>query len=738
MEDTRTELHCHTCMSQLNGVSSVETIFDFVEKNGMKSVAFTDHNSISAYLEIQDCAARKYKDIKPIYGVELLVTEDLLSATEKMSKVRYDGFPSYYVIALVKNKIGLNNLFQILTEACTKEDKHPRIAWSRLLELRDGLLLGSACVVGELFHSIMRENSDETVKSIATRYDFFEIQPASNDMWLLNSNKTKNITCIEDIQCIQQKIIDLGDELSIPVVATSDAHYVNKNNAISREILVNARGWGDEPQGDLHIRSTGEMLAEFSFLSAEKAYEIVVTNSNKLADEVDTISPITKANYVPSIKDADEKLKMICAKAVLNKYSIDGRVPQYVLERLNFELNNIEKWGYAEIYLHYSEIIKKNKLRASQYGLKGVGASSIVAYLLDISKEDPLSEDCPLYVELFTGEHGNKRPNFNLVVDERTWLGIRKSLNDLEGVDEAVWATSYVTPSEGKIISWIEDFENCKDCVISEPQRTIVKNDLQNVLIANGRRIPGKFFIVPEGKSGLFPKSRDLDNVENVFPFRWCDMMDCIFYTYDIQDSKQRAFLCRLEEESEVSPSDTDIKNSDLIKKLPSILSCPCLNEDIVVWDSVLKVKEPETYIDIVRMLSLVHGTGVWEENGEMLISNGELSFEEIITTREDVYELLLKYMVPKERAYDIEEHIGKGKMHYGRIHTEYEEELLSFGIPQCFVDSFKKIKYLFSRAHSAEYAQLLLRLLYYKQKYSDLFEKVQAEMYPKNQYYNL
>lgn len=721
MNNTRVELHCHTCMSQLNGISSVDDIFDFARKNGMKSIAFTDHNCISAYWEIQDCAVRKYKDIEPIYGVELFVTEDLLPATEKMSKVRYDGFPSYYVIALVKNKKGLNNLFQILTEACTKEDKHPRIAWSRLLELRDGLLLGSAGVGGELFHSIMQENPLEIIRTIASRYDFLEIQPASNAVWLLNSDKTKNITCIEDIQRIQQKIICLGEELNIPVVATSDAHFVSKNNAISREILLNARSWGDERQGDLHIRTTEEMLTEFPFLSAEKVYEVVVTNSNKLADRIETIKPIVYTKYAPEIEDADVKLKRMCEKAAIIKYGFDGKVPQPVVDRIHMELNNIEKWGFAEIYLHYGEIIKKNNLRPSQYGLKGLGASSIVAYLLDISKEDPLSKDCPLYVELFAGEHGNKKPNFDLVVDERIWPQIRESLNGLEGVEEAVWATSCVTPSEGKITSWIEDFEIDQDCIISEPQRTMVRNDLQNVIIANGRRTQGRFFIVPEGKSELLPKARDFDNVENVFPFRWWDM-DHMFYTYEIYNSKQRTFLCRLEEESGVSPSDSDIKNPQLIKKLPSILRCPCLNEDIDAWDSILKVKEPETYVDVVRMLSLVHGTGVWKENGEELILNGVLSFGEIITTREDVYEMQLKYKVPKERAYDIEEYIRKGKMHYGRNQAEYEEELLSYGIPQCFVDSFKKIKYLFSRAHAIEHAQMLLRLLYYKQKYGDLF----------------
>lgn len=732
MNDTRVELHCHTCMSPMNSVSSIESIFDYAEKNAMRAIAFTDHSSISAYLEIQEIAVKKYKNIKPIYGVELLITEDLLPVTDKMSKVRYDGFPAYYVIVLVKNAKGLKNLFQIMTEACSGADKPPRMSWSRLMELREGLLLGSACVVGELFHSIMRENTDETVKSIAARYDFLEIQPASNDMWLLHFDKAKNITCIEDIQCIQQKIIGLGEELNIPVVATSDAHYVNKHSAISRVILLNARGWGDELRGDLHIRTTEEMLAEFSFLSDEKAYEIVVTNSNKLADEIDTIRPITKSKYVPNIRDADLKLKMICTKAALNKYSIDGKVPQYVLDRLNLELNNIEKWGYAEIYLHYSEIIEKNKLRESQYGLKGSGASSIVAYLLNISKEDPLSDDCPLYVELFTGECGNKEPDFDLVVDERVWSQLRESLNELEGVEEAVWATSRVSPSEAMITSWIEAYEISKDCIISVADRTVIHNDLKNLVIVNGRRTPGKFYIVPKGNSGLLPKERDADNVENIFPFRWWDM-DYMFYAYDIHSSKQRTFLCRLEEESGSYPGDTDIKNAELIKELVKILDCPCCNEDMAAWNSILKVRIPKSYMDVVRMLSLVHGTGVWEGNGEELISSGEISFEDMISNREDVYEMLLRYGVPREKAYEITEHIGKGRMHYGKIYPEYEDELSYFGIPQRYIDSFKKIKYLFSRAHGAEHAQLLLRLLYFKQEYRDLFERIQAEMYPNN-----
>ncbi|MGN0169144.1 MAG: hypothetical protein ACI39H_00080 [Lachnospiraceae bacterium] len=534
---------------------------------------------------------------------------------------------------------------------------------------------------------------------------------------------------MEDVRKIQQRIMEIGKEAAIPVVATSDSHFLTSENALSRRILLNAKGWGDEPQGDLFIRTTEEMLEEFSFLPKEKAYEIVVTNTNRLADMIEPIVPVPECKYVVSIEDADLKLKMRCEKALMEKYRESRSIPKKVLDRMNQELQDIAHWGFAEKYLHYAEIITRHNLRPSQYGLKGHGASSMVSYLLGISKEDPLSEECPLYVELFSALKGNKEPDFELTVDERAWKQIRESLAYLDGVEEAVEAASFVNPSDSKVESWIDAYEKDISENIVESARALVFQDLKNVVTVKGRRMPGKFFIVPNGKSELLPKERDANNMENVYQLRWRDM-DHIFGVYDIDRSKQRAFLCRMEEESGRTPADEEIRNQEMIKDICSVIEYSGLGENIGVWKNITKYYEPDSFIDIVRIISLAHGIGVWEENGGSYIASGTVAGSDVISNCEDIYEMLLAHGMTKEKAFEITEYICKGKMYSGKTHPEYAEEMMSYGVPEWFVESCKRIQYLSSRAQSAERAQLILRLLFFKKYYAEMFDRIYFEMF--------
>ena len=723
----RVELHCHTNCSRMNGVSDSGDIFRYANKEGMKAIAFTDYDNILVYPEVQTFAEEKYGNIKSIYGIELLVKEDIISTIEGMSKVECDGMPSYYVLVLVRNEQGLRNLYKIIDEASDKN--RLCISWSRLMELREGLLLGSGCSVGEVFHSIMKGLPDEIVTKVASRYDFIEVQPVTNNLWLIDSDKAINIKDLDDIKDINLKIIDLGERLNIPVVATSDAHYVVRENHLSRAVLMNAKGHLDEAKSDLHIRTTQEMLEEFLYLPVEKAQEIVIDNTNMLADMIEKIKPVPNQHHCVKIAKADEMLRNICEEALNQKYMMEGTVPEYIKERLNSELHSVKENGFAEIYLHYADIIKKNNLRPSQYGLKGLGASSIVAYLLGISKVDPLSKDCQLYAELFSGIDGNKVPVFELTVDENVYEQVRESLNNLDGVGEAVWATKNIFPTDTRIKAWIEEYEENNDCILDEGKRQQVIDDLRNVVVANGRRLPGTFFIVPKGKENLLPRVKDLTGKERVFPFSWYDV-DNIFNTYFIFDSKVKSFVSRLEDEIGVSLNSEMLDDEELIKEYKSLNGSAVINEEIEAWEDVLNCYNPESFIDIVRVISLVHGTGVWEGNGRKLLIDGNISRNEIITTREDVYEMLLKCEISKEKAYAITEYVRKGR--FERNFQEFENIMREHDVPEWFVESCKKVRYLFSRAHAAEYAYMILEIAYFHKHHKDLYEKIYKETFSK------
>ena len=731
----RVELHCHTNCSRMNGVSDSGDIFRYANKEGMKAIAFTDYDNILVYPEVQTFAEEKYGNIKSIYGIELLVKEDIISTIEGMSKVECDGMPSYYVLVLVRNEQGLRNLYKIIDEASDKN--RLCISWSRLMELREGLLRGSGCSVGEVFHSIMKGLPDEIVTKVASRYDFIEVQPVTNNLWLIDSDKAINIKDLDDIKDINLKIIDLGERLNIPVVATSDAHYVVRENHLSRAVLMNAKGHLDEAKSDLHIRTTQEMLEEFLYLPVEKAQEIVIDNTNMLADMIEKIKPVPNQHHCVKIAKADEMLRNICEEALNQKYMMEGTVPEYIKERLNSELHSVKENGFAEIYLHYADIIKKNNLRPSQYGLKGLGASSIVAYLLGISKVDPLSKDCQLYAELFSGIDGNKVPVFELTVDENVYEQVRESLNNLDGVGEAVWATKNIFPTDTRIKAWIEEYEENNDCILDEGKRHQVTEDLRKVVVAGGRRLPGKFFIVPKGMENLLPGANDLTCRERAFPFRWYDI-DHIFNTYLIFDSKQKTFVSRLEEESGALPNKEILKDKDLIEEYKELIGNSVICEGKDILEDILDYYNPESFTDLIRVISLVHGTGVWEDNGRSILIEGVASYGEIITTREDVYEMLLKHEIPKEKSYEITEYVRKGKFgqnyekneHNKRKQQEFENIMCEYDVPEWFVESCRKVRYLFSRAHAAEYACMILEMAYFHRYHRDLYEKIYEEIY--------
>lgn len=347
---------------------------------------------------------------------------------------------------------------------------------------------------------------------------------------------------------------------------------------------------------------------------------------------------VNSGSIFPEIPDADKKLCEICEEAVSKKYGTASGVPECVSERLSTELGIIEKNGYAKIYLHYASVIQKCDLQPAQYGLKGLGASSLVAYLLGLSKTDSMSEECPLYYELFAGIDGDREPTFTLTIDETAWKQVRTLFADWGHGDE-------------------ESF------------------------------------------------------------------------SYGLWASKQRAFLYRVESSCGITPDGAAIRQPEVLQEIGALVGRAIAKEEKAVWEDILSFVTLRSFSDLVKVLSMVHGTGVWEENGKDLLIDGTVTIDELIANREDLYEMLLRHGMPKKTAYKITEAVRKGRM-CDDNHKEFEEEMHRYGLPDWAVDSCKKTKYLFSRAHGAEHAEMLLRLAYYEKNYPDEFDALHQEMY--------
>ncbi|MBO4779372.1 MAG: PHP domain-containing protein, partial [Selenomonadaceae bacterium] len=381
-EVKRVELHVHTKMSAMDAVIPVDKLITTAADWGWSAVAITDHGVIQAVptaAQTVSKLAKAGKSIKVIYGMEgYLVGEDF--------KQKHAN----HVIILARNKVGLSNLYKLVSISQIRFMYYrPRIPKELLSELREGLIIGSACEAGELIRAIVAGKSDTELEEIAAFYDYLEIQPILNNEFLIRSEEFPNITTEEDLRNINRKVVALAKKLGKPIVATTDAHFLNPEDSICRAVLMGGKGFADSEQPPLYLRTTDEMFAEFDYLDEATAYEAIVTNPNKIAESIEVLKPIPDGTYSPQVAGAEEEIRETSYSKARKLYG--ENLPAIVSARLEQELKPIIGHGFAGVYMIAQRLVKKSNDDGYLVGSRGSVGSSFVATMAGITEVNPLS-----------------------------------------------------------------------------------------------------------------------------------------------------------------------------------------------------------------------------------------------------------------------------------------------------------------------------------------------------------
>ncbi|MDF2676086.1 MAG: PolC-type polymerase [Bacillota bacterium] len=677
----------------------------------------------------------------------------------------------YHVNILVKNNTGLKNLYEMVSESHINNFyRKPRILKSRLMEKREGLIIGTACEAGEFYRAIINGANDEKLEEIAKCYDFLEIQPLQNNMFLINNDRVEDI---EELKNINRKIVSLGEKLNIPVVATGDVHYLQKEDEIFRRILMAGQGFEDsEQQAPLYLMTTDEMLDNFSYLGQEKAFEVVVANTNLIADSVESILPIPNGTFPPIIEGADEEFRNI---ALSTAKSIYGDVlPEIVEERLERELNSIIKNGYAVMYIIAQKLVKKSNEDGYLVGSRGSVGSSFAATMSGITEVNPLvphyvcpnckysefindgsygsgydlpDKICPncssnlrkdghdIPFEVFLGFNGDKEPDIDLNFAGEEQSVCMKYAEELFGEGKVFRAGTIGTIADKTAYGFVKNYFEDKG---ESKRRAEIDRLIQGCLgvkRTSGQH-PGGIMIVPKNKDihdftpVQYPANNDKSGTITTH-FDYHSISGRIL-KLDLLGHDTPSIIRQLEELTGVNKEDIPLDDVDTMKIFNSTDILGINLDEINCETGTLAIPEfgtpfvrqmikdtgPKCFADLVRISGLSHGTDVWINNAQEIIRQGNTDIGGVISTRDDIMTYLISKGVDKKKSFDIMERVRKGK----GLREEDEDCMKESDVPQWYIDSCNTIKYMFPKAHAVAYVTMSVKIAYFKVHYPEAF----------------
>ncbi len=674
----------------------------------------------------------------------------------------------HHIILLAKNMTGIKNLYRLISKSNIDYFyKRPRIPKSELLKHRDGLIIGSACEQGELYRAIRDKKPESEIKAIAEFYDYLEIQPLGNNEFMLRNGE---VSSIEDIKNMNREVVRLGKEMGKKVVATCDVHFMDPSDALYRQVLQGAQGYSDaDKQAPLYFRTTEEMLEEFSYLGDDVAREIVIDNTNYIADMIEELKPLRSGSYPPSIENSERDLEEMCRNKA---YEIYGNpLPDIVKERMDRELSCILGYGYSVMYMIAHKLVKKSNEAGYLVGSRGSVGSSFAAYLAGITEVNAL---CPHYIcpkckhsefftqgeytigidmppkacpecgaemkkdgfnipfETFLGFEGDKVPDIDLNFSGEYQATAHKYVEELFGEGFVFKAGTIGTIADKTAIGFAKKYYEQKG--INAPMAEIkrVSRGMEDIKNTTGQH-PGGVIVCPKDMDihDFCPIQHPADKKDSgiiTTHFDFHSIHDNLL-KLDILGHDDPSTIRMLEDLTGVNALEIPLDDPETMSIFKSTDAIGVTPEQIDSKVGTFGIPEfgtsftrqmlldtlPTTFYELVIIAGLSHGTDVWLNNAQDLVKKGIASLSEVIGLRDDIMTyLILKGLEPK-MAFNIMEFVRKGRAAKEGMPKEYEDAMIANNVPSWYIESCKKIKYMFPKAHAAAYVMMGFRVAYFK-----------------------
>ena len=682
---------------------------------------------------------------------------------------------SYHCIILAKNDLGRINMYRLISMSHLKYfSRQPKIPKSAINKYRDGLIIGSACEAGELYRALLEDRGEEEIAGIVDFYDYLEIQPCGNNAFMIDSPKHPDINSVEDIQDINRRIVRLGEQFNKPVVATCDVHFLDPEDEVYRRIIMAGKGFDDaDNQAPLYLRTTEEMLEEFQYLGSEKAEEIVITNTNMIADMIETIAPVRPDKCPPVIPDSDKTLTAICYNRAHEIYG--DTLPKIVEDRLEKELHSIITNGFAVMYIIAQKLVWKSVEDGYLVGSRGSVGSSLVAFMAGITEVNSLSAHyrcpkcryydfdspevkafagnagcdmpdkvCPVCgeplikdgfdipFETFLGFKGDKEPDIDLNFSGEYQSKAHKYTEVIFGAGQTFRAGTIATLADKTAFGYVKNYYEERGIHKRTCEINRITQGCTGVRRSTGQH-PGGIIVLPMGQdiNSFTPvqhPANDMttDTVTTHFDYH---SIDHNLLKLDILGHDDPTMIRMLQDLTGIDPTKIPLddkavmslfQNTEALGITPSQISgtpvgslgIPEFGTDFVI--QMLLDTKPKQFSDLIRISGLGHGTDVWLGNAQTLILEGKATISTAICCRDDIMIYLINQGVESSLSFTIMESVRKGK----GLKPEWEAAMKEKNVPDWYIWSCKKIKYMFPKAHAAAYVMMAWRIAYCKINY--------------------
>lgn len=697
----------------------------------------------------------------------------LQQVNEVLGKVDYTKLGTSHITLIAKDYTGLKNLYKIVSDAHVNHFyRAPRILKSVLEAHKEGIIIGSACEAGQVFKAVKKNVSDEEMAKIIDLYDYIEVMPIDNNRFMIDKGEVQDE---EELRELNRKLIETALKFGKIPVATGDVHFLEKHEAVLRKVLKYSQGFAiDEEETYLHFRTTDEMLEEFKYLGEELAYEVVITNTNKIADMVEVIKPIPDDTYPPIIEGSDVELREMCyAKA---KRIYGDPVPEVVKARLDRELNSIIGNGYAVMYIIAQKLVTKSLSDGYLVGSRGSVGSSFAATMSDITEVNPLpahyicddpkckysyffeigeygsgvdlpNKDCPkcgkplrkeghdIPFETFLGFEGDKEPDIDLNFSGDYQPVIHKYTEELFGEGYVYRAGTIGTVAEKTAFGYAKKYVEENNIHVPNAEVLRLSNGCTGVKRTSGQH-PGGVMVIPHYKDVY-----DFTPIQYPANDTSCGVITTHFDYHsisgrilklDILGHDAPTMIRMLEDITGIVATEIPLDDPETMSLFtstkalgvtPEEINCPIGSLAIPEFGTkfvrqMLLDTKPTTFDALVRISGLSHGTDVWLNNAQDLVRDDVVSIDEVISTRDDIMNYLIFKGLKPKNAFTIMENVRKGK----GLKPEHIEEMNENDVPEWYIGSCQKIKYMFPKAHAVAYVMMSFRLAYCKVHYPEAF----------------